>query len=449
MIKSNTNNKIIPELNPGTQLEFKSELVKVSPELIQEQFSDIVEFKLTLKNNTELSIPVSKDGYVNVTKLCKAGDNEYSNWKRNKNSESTIQALERSLQIRRDLIIRDIKTGKNESRGTFVHRRLALIIAQWISADFAVQVAAWTEELLLFGKVELGKEKSNEELENKYQEQIKTIQLQLEAKNFELKDKEESLTRMNRVNIELLTFKKNNQKNESIYIVATLRYARNGIFKVGRTKCMKARTSGHNNTHIAGDKVKVLKEFKVNDCVAVENYIHRKLKGLLVLNEKEFFICPYDLLENIIENIINNDNSHNNLIDSIIDIVYQLKCSNYSSDRWTRGIDTTIFNEEYQLILPGDKNEVKAVFDITCASSEQKKEFVSKCVQAYKVTIEEPNKIIWKTFQIYLISQLKIPRKKYKALEWRPIFNETRVLKPTVEPPIKTLLINIPSNILP
>ena len=55
-----------------------------------------------------------------------------------------------------DLIIRDIKTGKNESRGTFVHRRLALIIAQWISADFAVQVSSWTEELLLFGKVELG-----------------------------------------------------------------------------------------------------------------------------------------------------------------------------------------------------------------------------------------------------------------------------------------------------
>jgi hypothetical protein len=100
-----------------------------------------------------------EDGYVNVTKLCKAGGKEYFNWKQNKNSEATIQALERSLGIPRDLIIRDIKTGKNESRGTFVHRRLALIIAQWISADFAVQVASWTEELLLFGKVELGQEK--------------------------------------------------------------------------------------------------------------------------------------------------------------------------------------------------------------------------------------------------------------------------------------------------
>jgi len=108
-------------------------LFNCSLKLPDESSSDIVEFKLTLKNNTELSIPVSKDGYVNVTKLCKAGGKEYFKWKENKNSEAIIQALEGSLRIRRDLIIRDIKTGKNESRGTFVHRRLALIIAQWIS----------------------------------------------------------------------------------------------------------------------------------------------------------------------------------------------------------------------------------------------------------------------------------------------------------------------------
>jgi len=143
---------------PNNRLEvFKSntKLVKAS----DGSSSDIVEFKLTLKNNTELSIPVSKDGYINVTKLCKAGGKEYKHWKANKESEAVINAIERSVGIPADLIIRDIRTGKNESRGTFVHRRLALIIAQWISPDFAVQVAAWTEELLLFGSVTLGQEK--------------------------------------------------------------------------------------------------------------------------------------------------------------------------------------------------------------------------------------------------------------------------------------------------
>jgi hypothetical protein len=138
---SNTKNQDFKSELPNTKTQTgKTELMKTS---------DIVEFKLTLKNNTELSIPVSKDGYVNVTKLCKAGGKEYKHWKENKESEAVINGIERSIGIPIDLIIRDIRTGKNESRGTFVHRRLALIIAQWISPDFAVQVAAWTEELTL------------------------------------------------------------------------------------------------------------------------------------------------------------------------------------------------------------------------------------------------------------------------------------------------------------
>jgi prophage antirepressor-like protein len=158
-----------------------------------EQSSHIVEFKLTLKNNTELSIQVSKDGYVNVTKLCKAGGKEYKHWKANKESEAVIKAIERSVGITTDLIIRDIRTGKNESRGTFVHRRLALIIAQWISPDFAVQVAAWTEELLLFGSVILGNEKSSEELDNKFQERIIELTQEKEILKQVLENKDQDI----------------------------------------------------------------------------------------------------------------------------------------------------------------------------------------------------------------------------------------------------------------
>ena len=47
---------------------------------------------------------------------------------------------------------------------------------------FAVQVSKWTQELLLFGKVELGKEKSNKELEEKFLEQIKKLTLTVKEK---------------------------------------------------------------------------------------------------------------------------------------------------------------------------------------------------------------------------------------------------------------------------
>ena len=250
----------------------------------------------------------------------------------------------------------------------------------------------------------------------------------IEEKDAIIEKKDSNLNCLNTVNLELLTFKKLNEKNESIYIVATYRYATQGIFKVGRTKCMKTRISGHNNTHITGDKVKVLKEFKVNDSVATENYIHRKLKGLLVHNEKEFFVCPFDLLENIIQSMITNDESHNNLINSVIDTVYQLKCSNYSPERWMTGIDMSCFREEYQLILNSDNPEIQAIFDITIATEEQKKAFVNQCIQSYKNIITEPNQLIWKTFQAYLITQLQIPKYRFKSLQWKPMFNEATIV---------------------
>ena len=188
-------NKVLESKDNKTEIEQSQDSLttKQQNKTNFEQSSDIVEFKLTLKNNTELSIPVSKDGYVNVTKLCKAGGKEYKHWKANKESEAVIKAIERSVGIPTDLIIRDIRTGKNESRGTFVHRRLALIIAQWISPDFAVQVAAWTEELLLFGSVILGNEKSSEELDNKFQEQINQLTQEKELLEQVLETKDQDI----------------------------------------------------------------------------------------------------------------------------------------------------------------------------------------------------------------------------------------------------------------
>lgn len=40
-----------------------------------------------------------KDGYINITKLCKAGGKEYYKWKENKESDAIINALERSILL--------------------------------------------------------------------------------------------------------------------------------------------------------------------------------------------------------------------------------------------------------------------------------------------------------------------------------------------------------------
>ena len=71
----------------------------------------------------------------------------------------------------------NIKKGNSSKfeQGSWIHPDLGIHLAQWISPSFALQVSRWTRELLLFGKVELGQEKSNKELENKFQEQIKLL----------------------------------------------------------------------------------------------------------------------------------------------------------------------------------------------------------------------------------------------------------------------------------
>jgi phage anti-repressor protein len=242
----------------------------------------------------------------------------------------------------------------------------------------------------------------------------------------QLAEQEAKINRIHRINEEYLSYKKLNEKNETIYIVSTYNYASQGVYKIGRTKNMKSRSSSHNTTHVAGDKVKVLKEFKVNDSQLIEKNIHKKLNGLLVKGDKEFFMCPYNLLEDLLDVIVNDDTNHNNLVNSIIDTVNGLRTTNYDSNAWTTGIDMSIFTEEIILVVQNDDREdnVQARFDTTLATEQQKQDFVAKCVDVYKQTIQDPQTLVWVNFTKFLFSQVNLSKKKYLAREWKPRFNQ-------------------------
>ena len=60
--------------------------------------------------------------------------------------------------------------------GTWVHRKVAYHLAQWISPKFAVQVSLILDELFITGKVEL---KSADEIDNEYKNQITTLKATL------------------------------------------------------------------------------------------------------------------------------------------------------------------------------------------------------------------------------------------------------------------------------
>ena len=92
-----------------------------------------------------------------------------------------LQALSSAVGIPTAELISIKQGGINQ--GTYVHRKVGYHLAQWISPYFAVQVSNILDNLFITGKVELGNEKSNIELENIYQEKINTLQNKL--KNYE------------------------------------------------------------------------------------------------------------------------------------------------------------------------------------------------------------------------------------------------------------------------
>ena len=139
-------------------------------------------FKLQLDHALSLNnvkiIARKSDGYINASALCKAGKKLWKNYFQNAKTKAFIEALVLAAGIPAAKLIK-LGTGskniKNSTRETWVHRKVAIHMAQWISPYFAVKVTDWIEELLITGSVTLGQEKSTKELEDRYMKQLENI----------------------------------------------------------------------------------------------------------------------------------------------------------------------------------------------------------------------------------------------------------------------------------
>jgi 5-methylcytosine-specific restriction endonuclease McrA len=82
------------------------------------------------------------DGYIQVTSLCQAAGKLYGNW-HGIQVDEYLEATQRYIGIPIDVLIEKITTGRNEFRGTWAHPLVAVEIARWCCANFAVQVNQW------------------------------------------------------------------------------------------------------------------------------------------------------------------------------------------------------------------------------------------------------------------------------------------------------------------
>lgn len=84
----------------------------------------------------------ANDGYINATALCKVAGKRWHNYLREETSGHFLRALEAKTGISRGELIQEVNTN-TPSPSAWVHPKVAIHLAQWLSADFAVQVSEW------------------------------------------------------------------------------------------------------------------------------------------------------------------------------------------------------------------------------------------------------------------------------------------------------------------
>jgi hypothetical protein len=80
------------------------------------------------------------DGYVNATAMCKANGKEWAKYRESDRCQTYLDALAETSEIRMfDLI----ESRPGQGGGTWVHPQVAVDLARWISAPFAVWMDGW------------------------------------------------------------------------------------------------------------------------------------------------------------------------------------------------------------------------------------------------------------------------------------------------------------------
>jgi len=111
------------------------------------KFTNIILEKSKMTELERNKIIREKDGYINATLLCNNGGKRFSDWYKILQTKKIINELSSKLNISCEILV-DIKKGGNnkDSQGSWVHPRLGICLAQWISIKFMLDVSEWVEE---------------------------------------------------------------------------------------------------------------------------------------------------------------------------------------------------------------------------------------------------------------------------------------------------------------
>ena len=114
----------------------------------------------------QIQVELDDHVYINATRLCLSSGKAWSNYKQNATTLRYLSALAKNLEMPVEpyldsnegspgfprghprhphpALIIQVVGGSNDGRGTWVHRRVAIHLAQWISPEFSV----WVTDLI-------------------------------------------------------------------------------------------------------------------------------------------------------------------------------------------------------------------------------------------------------------------------------------------------------------
>ncbi len=120
-----------------------------------------------------------KDGFINLTQMCKANGKRLDNYLRLKQTNEYIEVLSRSLTSEgtgQNSVLDTIQGGSPNEQGTWGHPTLAINLARWISAEFAVWCDQNIFTLIATGKSELIQQPTQIALPPEVEAKLDTIQ---------------------------------------------------------------------------------------------------------------------------------------------------------------------------------------------------------------------------------------------------------------------------------
>jgi hypothetical protein len=89
----------------------------------------------------------AEDGYLNATAMCKAAGKRFHDYQRLDTTDAFLLALSAETVIPVTRLINSLRGG-NGPQGTWVHPKVAIHLAQWLSPEFAVAVSTWVFDWL-------------------------------------------------------------------------------------------------------------------------------------------------------------------------------------------------------------------------------------------------------------------------------------------------------------